>query len=1200
MQDFDLGKAPVCLGAKPKLPILRIMKLTAFILLVACMQVSANGYSQKVTLSAKNAPLIKVFESITKQTGFRFFYNQEQLRKSKPVSIQIKDADLEIALNACFKDQPFSFSIVNQVIVVKERGLAGVTIEVPGGIAPPLIDVRGRVVNEKGEPVEGVTVSIKGSSKNTITDKNGEFSLATVEQDAVLVFSHVSMESFELKVSGKSDLAISLKTKISALGDVQVTINTGYEKIPKERGTGSFGFLSNEELNRKVGPDILSRLEGLTTGLNIDRRGTQANQTKLDPGAIQIRGVSTLNAGIQAPLIVVNNFPYEGDINNLNPNDITSITILKDAAAASIWGARAANGVIVITTKEGQFNKSPQIGFSTNINIIQKPDLFVHKRMSSSDYVDAETYLFNNGFFDGDLTNTTNYPAISPTIEILNAHRNGLISATDSAAQLDQLRLQDVRKDFDKYFYQTSVNQQYALNVSGGGPFVKYVFSGGFDRNPNVLVGNTTNRATLFSNTTVQLTKALETTLAINYNNSITTNNALGNIGSNAYNYYFGSRMLYPYARMADDQGNALAIAKDYRVGYTDTAGNGNLLNWQFKPLDELHNGDDKRKQIEAIINLGFRYKVTAWLRLQGNYQYSDIRNSRRLYRSLDMYYTRNLINLYSQWQGNNLTYNIPMGGILDQTFDNTKGHIGRLQANFNHNFGSQHEITALLGSEIRERVTEVSHNQIYGFNDNTYMNAPVNYLTYYQLYGSFGTGRVPFTSEQNKTSDHFVSAFANAAYTYDKRYTLSASARRDASNLFGRNLRDKWKPFWTIGAAWQLSNESFYKSTWLPYLKLRGSYGLQGNVNNGIAPYTIINYPLRPSLVNNLPWAFVSTPANPDLSWETLKQLNVGVDFGSKDRRLSGSVDYFHKQSDNLLYGTAVDPTSGVSSLVKNSAALSGKGIEVFLRSLNIDQAKFKWNTEFGFTYIKNKIIDLKENTQGNILYYLVSSSGLTLNPRKGSSPYSMFSFPFAGLDQQGNPQGYNGKNVSTDYWSILSQTPDTGSYVNHGSSIPTKFGFFNNTFSFDGFSLQVGITYNLGYYFRKSTISYYNLIYNGIGHVDYAKRWQKSGDEAVTTVPSLTYPVASPYRDDFYAYSSANVLKADNIRLQYIRLNYNLAPSLLQRFRLQSLQIFASINNLGIIWRANKEGLDPDIDAGNSPYPIPKTVAVGVNISF
>ena len=173
MQDFDLGKAPVCLGAKPKLPILRIMKLTAFILLVACMQVSANGYSQKVTLSAKNAPLIKVFESITKQTGFRFFYNQEQLRKSKPVSIQIKDADLEIALNACFKDQPFSFSIVNQVIVVKERGLAGVTIEVPGGIAPPLIDVRGRVVNEKGEPVEGVTVSIKGSSKNTITDKNG-------------------------------------------------------------------------------------------------------------------------------------------------------------------------------------------------------------------------------------------------------------------------------------------------------------------------------------------------------------------------------------------------------------------------------------------------------------------------------------------------------------------------------------------------------------------------------------------------------------------------------------------------------------------------------------------------------------------------------------------------------------------------------------------------------------------------------------------------------------------------------------------------------------------------------------------------------------------------------------------------------------------------------------------------------------------
>jgi len=447
--------------------LLRIMKLTIVFLTFTALHVSANGFGQEnITLSLKNAPLQEVFSEIRKQTGYDFLYKDALIEKASPVNIVVKNASLIEVLDLCFKSQLLTYSITGKIITVKPRNIPA--SEDHPEVATSPIDVKGRVVDEKGEPIGGVTVSIKGTDISTATDGNGEFSLKSVERDAILVFTHVSMETFELKASDKSELTITLKPKARALSDVQVIANTGYQRIPKERATGSFEFINNEELNRRVGTDILSRLEGVSSGLLFDRRLQEGNENSINTNNIIIRGLSTLNEAMKQPLIVVNNMPYDGDINNINPNDVETITVLKDAAAASIWGARAGNGVIVITTKQGKFNQPLSVSINTNLNVSGKPDLFKYRQMSVSDYIAVEKFLFDNGYFDGDLANTSTYPALSPVVEILAKQRDGAISAAEASAQIDALKKMDVRNDFDKlypYFVTISKYGQISSNI---------------------------------------------------------------------------------------------------------------------------------------------------------------------------------------------------------------------------------------------------------------------------------------------------------------------------------------------------------------------------------------------------------------------------------------------------------------------------------------------------------------------------------------------------------------------------------------------------------------------------------------------------------------------------------------------------------------------------------------------------------------
>lgn len=342
-----------------------------------------------MTLSVKGAPLEKVFKEIQKQTGFYFIYTKEDLRDARTVSLQVKDAALTEVLGTCFKEQPLSYTIEENHVIIKRKSESKIIAESKAGLPAP--EVKGKVVNESGEPLEGISVVVKETGKGTSTDGNGFFTFKDVGENATLVFSGISVETLELPLKGRQYVEVALKSRVTALGNVSVEVNTGYQQLPKERATGSFTKIDREQFNQQVTADVLSRLEAIGNGVSFGKKSYTSN------GQMHIRGLSTIN-GPQNPLIVVDDFPYEGNLSNLNPNDVESITILKDAAAASIWGARAANGVVVITTKKSRYNQRITVEVNANLKLINKPDLNYIPTMSSSDFIDVEQYLFNKGY----------------------------------------------------------------------------------------------------------------------------------------------------------------------------------------------------------------------------------------------------------------------------------------------------------------------------------------------------------------------------------------------------------------------------------------------------------------------------------------------------------------------------------------------------------------------------------------------------------------------------------------------------------------------------------------------------------------------------------------------------------------------------------------------------------------------------------
>lgn len=540
---------------KPKIPKWSIaMKLILFLTICCGLLAQASVMAQKISVKAENASFRSVMRQIQQKSDYSFLVKENYLKQSRPITLNATEADVEDILPKIFEGQPFGYEIKGKVISVVDKTDKS-QIDQP---AQQDKIVQGTVTDSLGKPLGNVNIRVKGTSRGFVTDEEGRFSIRNLNSDAVLVFSLIGYRPMEVALSenaslpngitlsenaGQIQLSIAMRYVISQMKAAEITVNTGYQSLSPERTTGSFTQPDKTMYNARVATDVISKLEGITSGLVFNASATAPS----DDERLAIRGRSTIYAN-QSPLIVVDNFPYDGDINNINPNDIENITVLKDAAAASIWGARSGNGVIVITTKQGSLNQKTKISLNANTTIAAKPDLFYDPNyIPSSDFIDLEKQLYQEGFYQSKIDDPSQ-PVISPLVALLHRAAQGEITDEEANQTINNLRGVDARYALGDYFYRRAVNQQYSLNFSGGDNNHSYYISGGYDKNLQQQRGNSFDRITLNVNDNFSPLKGLNISLGLNYIQSKTnTDNTLS-----AVNTSFDGKLL-PYNRDADD-----------------------------------------------------------------------------------------------------------------------------------------------------------------------------------------------------------------------------------------------------------------------------------------------------------------------------------------------------------------------------------------------------------------------------------------------------------------------------------------------------------------------------------------------------------------------------------------------------------------------------------------------------------------------
>ncbi|MES2653779.1 MAG: SusC/RagA family TonB-linked outer membrane protein [Bacteroidota bacterium] len=1144
------------------------------------LQVCATSYAQSITINRKSASLIEIFKDIRKQTDYDFIYSDKQLSTAKNVSIIVTNASVKQVLDKCFENQLLTYRINDKTITIEIKQLPFKD----GIINRSTIDVSGTVIDEAGVPLVGAGVTIKGFGNGLVTNNKGEFFLKGVNENGILVITFIGYVTKEISVKPSMG-EIKMERSNSALDEVQV-VSTGYENITKERAVGSFVLLDSALLNRRISTNIISRLEDIVPGL-VFNRNANPGSSSASSSAISIRGQSTL-FGKADPLIVIDNFPYEGDLANINPNDVQSISVLKDASAASIWGSRAGNGVIVITTKMGKLNAKSKVLVNGNLTTGSKPNLFYRSQMSSADFIEIEKLLFGRGFYGATETSANNN-ALSPVVELLIAKRDGKIDPAVADAQIENYKNYDTRNDINDYSYRRSLNRQYAASVRGGGDNQHYYIGLGMDENDSYQIGGTSRRVSLNANNDYQFLKG-----KLSITSSISIINNKNKLPNNEYNISYNqitAGIYYPYARLVNDNGQFISVTRDFRNSFISSATNKGLLDWSFSPLQEMLLNNNTNRSNDYRVNGGIRYTLAKGLNANLFYNYTLSASIAENLYAKNSYFVRNLVNTYTQVNTNGtLGYAISNNGVLDQSRSQQKSENLRAQVNYNLSVGTYHQFNSFAGYEVREMNSIGQRNRIYGYNEAYGSYSATSYTNAYKLYYSKTgvTAAIPYVDGSNDLTDRYLSYYGNLSYAYKGKYLLNASIRKDESNLFGVASNQKGIPLYSIGGAWLLHHEGFYKLDMFPSLKLRLSYGYNGNVYKNISSLTTAqaatNYTANPN--SGLPYATIINPPNPELRWERIKVINAGLDFETKNKTITGTVEVYSKNGIDLIGSAPVDPTTGITTFTNNYASILGRGIELTL-NFKLTDALFKWDGSLLFSHLRERVVDYSVKAGG--LQYPITP-GL---PLAGKPLYSIYSYGWGGLDPtNGDPIGYLDGNKSKDYTKIVT-TIKPEELIFGGSARPVYFGSYINNFRYKNLMLSINLAYRLGYFFRRNTINFSGVLRGQGGHGDYAIRWQNPGDELITNVPSM--PLIGTARETLYTNSEHLVDRADHIRLQDINLSYQISKPFGLPFN--SINIVCYANNLGLVWAANKAKLDPDFQQYGPP---PKTFSIGLNVNL
>ncbi|WP_295116941.1 SusC/RagA family TonB-linked outer membrane protein [uncultured Chitinophaga sp.] len=1168
------------------------MKLTMMLLLVFLFTAYGKGKAQQVTLSGKNLSLQQVFTAVEKQTGYVIVANEGIFAGTHPVTLNVAAMPLNTLLDKVLKDQYIKYVIQGKTIFLSQQPAPVTTA--PAEAVPP-IQVYGRVIDSLGSPLEGASVQVKGKGRGVLTDKSGWFSIQAQEGDKIIV-SFVGYNKMEFVADARpGETTVMLRIVQTGIGEVSIVSN-GYQQLPKERATGSFTHITREMINRSPGPDILSRLEGITNGLLFNR--TNAEGEEVAAFQLESRGRATILSE-SSPLIVVDNFPFEGNIRDINPNDVESVTILKDAAAASIWGARAGNGVIVITTRQGSYNRKTQVSFSFNTAFADKPDLFYDRRFMPSPMV---MQIQKEKFLRGDWQmNEEGMFSFSPYVELLIKQRDGVISEEQFLEAEQKMQRTDIRNDALKYLYQPSLQQQYALSINGGSNVNKYFFSVGYDKTRSSMVGDDDRRLTLNVQNAFKPVSALEINTRISYSAGDANRNAFTITDlSNA------SSGLQPYMSLVDEHGNPAKIEYQIRSAIVDSAEKNGLLPWYYNPLEEVRMADNTAKN--SFLNLlgNVRYQVVTGVNIDATYQYTEQKSSTRYLYNKETFFVRHLVNNYTQADG---TRPIPYGGILRLGSPaQLVQHSGRVQLTAQKEIG-EHELAFLAGGEVRQAVEQsFPETLLYNYDaDLGVGTSKMDYVKTYKLYTSWGGATIPGASDNSYYKiDRYLSYFANGSYTFRSKYILSGSARWDGSNLFGVKTNQKGTLLWSAGASWNVFSESFLKAGWIDQLRLRGTYGSSGNVNKSVSTFPVIDYSVARFLHPDLePYAGLTSPGNPSLRWEQVKTMNFGVDWAVLKGRISGSLEFFSKKANDLIGDAFLPPSTGVntennhiSQYRYNYAALNTKGIDLQVTTKNLE-GPVKWQTTWLFNYAADKVKEYynSETLNGNAY---VGYLGYQIPLEVGRSVSGIYAYPWHGLNpDDGRVLIYKDGQKSTDYAGYLaSLRPEDMVYA--GVTNPPYYGSVLNNVEWKRLQLSVLLSWKAGYVYRRSS-GFPGMEYTGTGvfHADLEKKWKQPGDEKNTNVPAGgNISGYDQSESSIYLSSQALIAKGDHIAMQDVSLNYSIPTGKKTPSLLKSARVYMYVRNLGFLWKADRNNVDPTTP--NARYPQPMQFNTGIQLSL
>lgn len=1073
--------------------------------------------------------------------------------------------------------------------------------------------ITGTVVDDLGEPLAGATVRIEGTQQGVATDIDGNFSILCNKKDAVLTISYIGMKPVSIKLGHDAKyIKVKLEPAENMMDEVVVT---GYQNIKRENATGSYQILKAEDMDKRYTGDITSNLEGKIPGVVYNPKASQQ-----DENAITIRGQSTFSAK-KSPLVVVDGLPIEGGMNTVNPYDIENITILKDAAAAAIYGARASNGVIVITSKRAKSQKLT-VDFNADLQISEKMDYDNQNWASAADIIQLERYNFDAMIKDNPKTLQDNFRLLdggkahqlTKVMRVLLENNRGNISDAEMNKTFDQWSKNDYRKEYQKVHDRTQVNQQYNLALRVQGKTLSSSIVVNWNGGNGGVRGYDNSSLSFKYLGDLKVAKWMDLHFGVNVLNTRTKSHVLGSYGD--LNSFLAYESMYnedgSYARMEADIYPGEEVLNNPAYELKDVT---------YNLAEEIEKGYNESKyrytNVRTNIMALFRLPVEGWT-AQAQFQYEDIFSRQQVQYSKDSQFMRSLFNRYTtsestiewvdtedpfnwdfgNWDGDfdhfykdpitvyKTTHNIPDGDALTLNTIQSQFYTFRAQTRYNRSFLGVHDVDVLAGFEYRQTHTSSDRGGYYGYDRQTTSN--LNMLTNWGYInkpttGVMGTSYTPYgapvTFATDETLHRYYSYYFTANYVYDSRYSVSGSYRVDKADMFGTDPKFRGKPLWSVGASWNAHNEEFLRPyTWISALKLRASYGLTGNIDNSVSSY------LTASMTTNqfgVLQGSLKTPPNDQLRWEKTATWNAGVDFAFFGYRLAGTLDFYKKNGSDILTSAELDPTTGWTTQTINSAKMTNTGVELQLDGQIIPQRRrsdFGLSLGFNIAYNNNKVTELRR-------YPTSASEFLGMTYHQGYPLNSLFCIDYAGLVEKDGAVfvGWYDRNGDVQTTSTSSATFTMDDIIFAGSTTPKISGSLMPELKWNGFSLSAMLAFYGGNYMRTDNDVWSNTI--GVGTSGYKGSFGSSsisrdllryweGEE----VPANGYmSIHNGNNISNGRLRNTAIEHADYMKFRNIVLSYNFDPKLCKKIGLNDLRLRFQVNNLGT-WVRNSKGIDPE----------------------